>query len=384
MRFGEFQTGPANRITLTVIALLSCVQVNAQTPRTTKPDAAARSDDQFDVSDDALVRRARTSLAAERASEAIPILLDVLRRNPRDIECLRLLGEAYVATDDGRRAIVLLERATQRDPQEPALWLARADCLLALHRPAGALDCIEAAQRHIGPNPELSLCAARALFDLGEYLGEVEVRAEPGGQVGQFVGDWYLVEPRGAIEFLCCPPRSALYQIRRALDGGIDLPDAHLLHAEVWRRIGRPQRAWSVLERSEAALLEHATTRVLTIFADTALAAGHIKAYLRYARRRAQLDDEAAGAILAEAYRNVAQHYNRKGDAALYRAFLSRALTASPQDVDLKFEFAEALWESGKRQDAARWYRRVLEQTPDHLQAVRILERLLEVETTED
>ena len=52
--------------------------------------------------------------------------------------------------------------------------------------------------------------------------------AVPGGRVGQFAGEWFLVEKRAEPDrFLCCPEASAFYALRRALDTGLDEPAAH-------------------------------------------------------------------------------------------------------------------------------------------------------------
>ncbi|RMF75818.1 MAG: tetratricopeptide repeat protein [Planctomycetota bacterium] len=377
MRYSPAQTGPLAWFTVAV----ACMAVGGATAQTPAATQAVGAQTKASTSDDALIRRARAALDDGRAAEAVEMLRDVRRRRPQDTECTCLLARAYVGIGAGERGVQLLSGALRENPHEPALWVAKAECLLATDRPASALACVDAARDAVGAQADLDWCAAQALFELGELLGDVEVRTVAQGSAGKFVGDWYLVEPRGSDRFLCCPPRSALYQLRRALDAGVDDPRAHLLHAEIWWRIGRPRRAWAVLERMPPEVLDAAAPDELADCQKIALAAGRIEAYLRFARRRARRVGEAGDAVLSEAFHNAAAYFNRQGDPQLYRAFLARAIARTPDDVRLKYEYAEALWEAGQRDEAARWYRRVLEQSPDHPQAVRILDRLLEYES---
>jgi tetratricopeptide (TPR) repeat protein len=198
-----------------------------------------------------------------------------------------------------------------------------------------------------------------------------------GGRVGQFYDDWLLIEKRDeADRFLCCPPASALYTLRRALDAGLDEPAAHLLHARIWQQAGRPEIGLAILRSREALWLENASPETLATFAEIALAANALDDFLRYARLRAARQPQRRDEILFEAFTAVAERYNQRGDLTLSREFLRRAVALRPENVPVMLRLADAVWDTGGREEAATWYRRVLEREPAHPERRRILERL--------
>jgi tetratricopeptide (TPR) repeat protein len=211
---------------------------------------------------------------------------------------------------------------------------------------------------------------------LGQVLGSVEVRELPDAEPGQFRDGWLVLQPRGPRKFLCCPPGSALNQLRRALDGGFDEPGVHVLHAQIWERAGQPALAWSLLQSRAAVLLEDGDPATLDVFAQIALRAGALPEFLHYSRRRAVACPERSREILCASCLAVADHYGQRGDAELYREFCYRALHLRPDDADLCLRVADAEWSAGRTAQALPLYRRTLELAPPHARRAEILARL--------
>lgn len=263
--------------------------------------------------------------------------------------------------------------------QDERLWLARIDRALHDRQAALALERIRQAEARVGPNAQLHFRAAQAYYQLGQALGGTRVLRVPGGRAGQFFGDWLLVERRREPDwFLCCPRQSALYQMRQALDAGLDEPAAHCLHARIWQQAGRPEVGWSILRGHETLLLERPSPQTLASFAELALAVGALDDFLRYAHRRAALEPRHGTAILADAYRRAAERCSQRGDELLCRALLRCALALVPDDAELALRLADSLWDAGARDEARLWYRRVLEREPAHRARTRVLRRLAE------
>jgi tetratricopeptide (TPR) repeat protein len=320
------------------------------------------------------------ALARNRARRgAWPAVVGMLRPVERRLGAsgVLLLAEGLRRTGEESGSTAALRRGLERFPNDESLWLALIDILLGHGSYALAQQRIAEAQRRIGPSPQLHFRAAQAHFHLGEALGATTIREVPGGRTGQFSGRWLLVEERAEPQrFLCCPADSALYQLRRALDAGLDEPDAHILHALIWQRAGRPAVGYAILKAREAVLLESADSATLTTFAHLALEAGALSDFLRYARRQADRQPERRSQIMAEAYLSVAERYNERGDSASYAAFLRRALRLQPDNADMILRLADADWAAERRNEAVLGYRRVLERGPGPAERGRILERL--------
>ncbi len=80
--------------------------------------------------------------------------------------------------------------------------------------------------------------------------------------------------------------------------------------------------------------------------------------------------------ILHAAYVAAAERYNQRGDGAMYRELLRRALEERPDNTQEMLLLADSLWDAGAADEACTWYRRLLEREPTHPQRSRILPRL--------
>jgi tetratricopeptide (TPR) repeat protein len=266
----------------------------------------------FPNDDSVCLARARAFHAIRKFDRARELLDPRSDRLRPDGVLLRL--RCVRETSGPMEADRLSKLAVAKFPQDAPLRIEFIESALRLRQSTTALKRIEEARRVLRGDPMLDLLAAEALFELGKYLGATQVRKVPGGQVGQFRDEGLLIELRAAPDrFLCCPPDSSLYAVRRALDAGVDLPRAHLLHARIWRKANRPEIGFAVLKSRETLLLEGAGDEVLDVFSDLSLAAGQLVDYLWYAQRRAELHPERRAEILSQAYLAVAETYNQRG-----------------------------------------------------------------------
>nr|QDY92654.1 beta-barrel assembly-enhancing protease [uncultured Planctomycetota bacterium] len=296
----------------------------------------------------------------------------------KDLAADALLQLAQAMAEAGQRDPEgVLRRGIERFPDHADLRLAWIDAALTRQRYADALERCRTAGDPLRCRPEFQLRAAQAYFHLGLVLGNAEVRSVPGGRAGQFLHDHLLVDRRpGYQRFLCCPRESALYQLRRALDGGLDHSAAHLLHARIWKRLGRPRMGLSILKSRAALLLEQPDDTVLATCCDLALAADALSDYLHFAQQRADRQPRRRNAILFEACLTAAEQYCHQGDEALYIQWLYRAVRICPDDRYVLLRLADAEWAAGRPQQAAPLYHRLLQLKVDHPQRLQILNRL--------
>lgn len=293
---------------------------------------------------------------------------------------LGALATCLAGAGESAKARVVLQKAVERYPGERELWTELCERLVADRRFTAAIESVEQARKRAGDSPRLSWCAARAWFELGVLLGKVETRRVEHGEIGQFSREGLLIElGRVAGEFVCVPPESALYQVRRALDEGLEEPSARLLHARIWQRVGKPRLGFAILKASEALFSEEMRKEAYGVLAELALAADEYGEYLRVARRRAELDPPKRKAILGGAYVALAEKYNERGDEKMFVECLVRALEQDAENIELLVRCGDACWDVGRKEEAASAYREALRREPNHVQRERMVRKLGEV-----
>jgi len=316
--------------------------------------------------------------AARRDWQSIAERLAPLR-DTLEAPAAAVLADALLRLDRAREALDVAADALRRAPKDPALVDVKLRSLLATNRPALAMRELEAARRAGIAEARLAFYAADAYFRMDRVLGDCALRIVPRGEVGQFAGEGLLLEA-GAVpdQFLVCPPASAMYQIRRAIDEGLDDPAAFVLYARIWGRIEKPAIGLALLDAHAGVLRDACPAEYLGAQAELSLISGDIPGFLKATNARAALPGADANAVLAGAFDSAARRCNERGDAEGHRQFLRRLLQLRPDDGELRLSLADALWNAGERDEALTWYRRILEAHPGHAERRRLLDRLSE------
>ncbi len=278
---------------------------------------------------------------------------------------------------NGAQAEAVLRSAIGRFESDLHIRCAWVDNALSRRLYVTALQRCRSAPAELRDQPTIQWRMAQAWYRLDQLLGAIEVRHVPGGHIGQFADGYLLLEAReGRDQFLCCPPNSALYQLRSALDGGLDMPAAYVLHARIWQRAGRPDIARTVLRGRGPVLLADADDATLELFAELALEAGALDEYLRYTRTRVERNPAREQELLFDACVLLAKRYCRRGEEQLYIEWLYRACQLRPEDPDVLLQLGDALWSTGKVTDAGGVYRRLLRVEPNHVRRGELLVRI--------
>ncbi|TWT42105.1 cellulose synthase subunit BcsC [Phycisphaerae bacterium RAS1] len=316
-------------------------------------------DSQHPRNTDVRAALARLKLKSHEAGAAAALLEEV--RTRLNADGLTLLAATYAAEARPAARDAVLGEALARYPDDIFVRLAWIDAALQDGCGALALTRIDESGRVLADDPRGDLLAARAYLMLDRALGQTELREIPGARAGQIVSGWLLLEqPAGQRKFLCCPEASAMYRIRRALAAGLDTPDAHLLHARIWRSAGRAETAYSVLRGGEPALLDQAPDEMLELLERLALELGRVAEFLRFAQQRADRTPARRSEMMHSAFLAAADHYGVCGDVAAAREFTRRALNCKPDQPDTQLRLAEAERDAGNVAEARRLYRAVL------------------------
>ncbi len=323
----------------------------------------------------------RERLAADLArrgvwADAVELLEPLQGR--LSVRGVQVLTRGWTAMGRGLEASRWVESRLKDQPTNVDLWGMAVEIAMSRGQFGRAITTGEQAARHCRPNGRLRALLAEALFRLDQLLGDAEVRQVPGRRVGQFDGDWLLVEARPGVDrYLCAPQRSALYQVRAAIDAGCDTPELHRLHAAIWLKLGHAETAWDIVASRLDVLLESAGDAD-GLLRECALRSGRITEFLDLARGEAQRDPAQRDAVLFGAYCAAADVCARRGEPGAELGLLRQALSLRPEASDVRLRVADALWVTGEQELAREEYAAILRAAPAHPQKARLLARLAE------
>ncbi|HUU81885.1 MAG TPA: tetratricopeptide repeat protein [Phycisphaerae bacterium] len=306
-------------------------------------------------------------------------VIETLKGLPEDkagFEAHRLLGAAYLRLGrlpEARQALRTAVRLRAVDGETHCLL---GDVYLAEQKFGLAAGSYAEAQRLGSDTPQLHYQAARAAYELGNYIGKMETRTIAGGVAGRVQDGCYLIEPvpEERDRFFVAPSDSAIYHVQRALDGGLDTPRIYLLHADIWLAAGRHVPALDIYRRIEETVPEEERARYNYHYALACRGADDLEGYLDRMKRAIALDEPRYGKHLITAYRRVADYYSAEGDLKNYIRYLELAAKEAPASADLHYLLGNALFEAGRTADASRQWRLTLELEPDHADRERMLE----------
>ena len=311
---------------------------------------------------------------------ALAVLRQVAERRPDLALAHRGVGSALLALDRPAEAIEPLERALELHPTDRAAATSLADALrrtgaaeraaeVAAAVPAEATlpdlpDPVRGRLGRLGVDPDSSIGRAQEAMARREFARAVPdllrfLEALPDHAIARyFLGTCYYNTGK---------PKQAIEQFELALAADDTIPEAHHLLASLLAERGR---------RDEA--LEH-MRRALELRPDDARLQGQIGLAL------AQLGDLAGGiaglARAAElephdvgALHNLGTALMRDGQWAAAAERFREALRLEPGSADSHYNLGTALEHFGKREAALEHYRRAAEIRPDHLAARRLAE----------
>ncbi len=320
---------------------------------------------------------ARAHSCAEQGDyERVIEILKPVPQARRDHPTASLLGRAYYETGQLTDARRCLQLALQLDPNDRDDHFLLGQVYLDQEKPALAVVHLQSAERLGLDTPDMHLRLATAHFRLGNFIGRTFITQVAGGRPGRIVGQGYLLDyvPDTPDGFLAAPRGSAIYHLQRALDGGLDDVELHMLHAELWLRAGHHARAVAAYRRIEKRVAPADTGRYHHGLARACLGLDDLDGFLKHLERAISADPKTYAAELVTAYRTVADRRSAAGDLTGYIRYLRLAAREAPESAEVRYDLGNALHEAGHDPEASRQWRITLELQPDHPDRVRLLE----------
>ncbi len=308
--------------------------------------------------------------------EAIDHLEAATRADSGNSAYRLLLGRAYAGADrlsDARRcfrAVIRLE------PDNPTAPYRLGEVYLRQKRYALAIDALDRARRLGIESPELHYHLATAYYKLQNCTGDFQTRVVIDGQAGRIEAGVFLIEPvaNEPMRFVVAPRDSALYQVHKALDGGLDEPEVRLLQADIWLCARRYSTARDIYATLQDSLPAKSRPAYEFSFAKACRGMDDLDGYLQHLRRAVALEPETYRPLLGDAYRHAAERCSSDGDLDDYIRYLRLATDETPVSPELHYLLGNALHEGGRKTEASRHWRITLELQPDHGDRLRMLE----------
>ncbi|MCG3179548.1 MAG: Beta-barrel assembly-enhancing protease [Phycisphaerae bacterium] len=321
-------------------------------------------------------------LSAEKNHKRVIAVLEPLLKFKHDYPLYHMLAIAHYETEDLAKARGEFEEAVKLNPSSGDDWYLLGNIYLGESRFAKAAGAYEQANGLGVDSAVLHFKLASVYFNLRNYLGRVGTSEVIGGKAGQVRNNMYLIDPVPGRKdvFYVSPNDSAIYQVARAREMGVDATQLGFLEARIWLSARRYAKADALYKTLEGKLPKADQGLFWFYWARTALGLEDYDAYIARLNEAIKVEPDTYKPTLADAYVTVATRYQQRGDGAKYIEFLTKAVQTSPLSAGLHLTLGEALWQAGQRPAAAEQYRLVLELEPDHAQRVELLNRIREVQ----
>ena len=314
--------------------------------------------------------------AADEDWQAILDVLEPLLKYRHDYPTYHLLAEAAYNLNLAPRARGYYQQAVALNPASAVDHYQLGNLYLQENSFALAADSFRTALRLGLDSPVLHYKLASAYFNLRNYFGRIEQVEVKAGKAGSIHRDRFLIEPvPGRTDvFLTAPVASAIYQVTKAIDGGLDdRADIHVLRANIYLNAQRFAQAHALFAAIEKTVPEADQALFYYYFAQAAFGIDAFDDYLRLLGEAIQRDPEAYRPNLVVAYQKVAEHYNQTGQLDRYIEYLGKAVAESPRTAALHLELGNAYQENRDHAAAVVQWRMVLDLEPDHPQRTELL-----------
>jgi tetratricopeptide (TPR) repeat protein len=288
------------------------------------------------------------------------------------------LGEAHYQKEQLDKARHYFEEAIKLNGQSALDHYQLGNIYLAQKRFAKAAQAYERAGQLGTSSGAYHFKLASVYYNLHRYLGAVTTAEIRGGEPGQIKNKLYLIDrvPGGKDMFYVANPQSAIYQVARAQELGIDIFEIRFLEANIWLSAKRFEKADQVYAELEDKVKSTDTGLFWFYWAEAALGLDQYDKYLARLEKAIAADESVYKPMLADAYVTVATRYQQQGNTAKYIEFLAKAVAENPLSARLHLTLADAFWLDNKHDKAIEQYKLVLELEPDHAERIKLLNRI--------
>jgi tetratricopeptide (TPR) repeat protein len=317
-------------------------------------------------------------LSPQKQPDRVIAVLEPLLKYKHDYPLYHLLGEAHYQKEQLDKARGYFEEAIKLNAQSADDHYQLGNIYLAQKRFAKAAQVYERAGQLGMSSGAYHFKLASVYYNLHRYLGNVTTAEVRGGQGGQIKNNLFLIDrvPGGKDVFYVAHPQSAIFQVAKAQELGIDIFEIRFLEANIWLSAKRFRNADRIYQELEKKVKSTDVGLFWFYWAQTALGLDEYEKYLARMEKAIVADSTVYKPMLADAFVTVATRYHQQGNTAKYIEYLAKAVAENPLSARLHMTLGDAFWLDNNRGKAIEQYKLVLELEPDHGDRVRLLNRI--------
>ncbi len=311
---------------------------------------------------------------AQRWKELIAVLEPVLEFK-HDYAVYHMLARAYYSLPDLKKARMNYEKAIEQNPRSASDHYDLGNIYLGENRFALAAEAYEKCLALGHDTGILHYKLATAYSNLRNYLGAITEHVIKDGKPGTIKDEVYIIDPVSGKEdtFYVAPAKSAIYQVSRAIETGIDVPDILFLRANIWLGAGRFEKAHALYAELEGKIGKDEKALLYHQFAEAAFGLGRYEEFLKHTGKAIKLQPETYGSVLVNAYLRIACRKNQAGDLKGYIEYLGQAIEEKPDVASYHLMIAYAYRDAKDYKQAVAHWKTVLEIEPDRPDRIELL-----------
>jgi len=306
--------------------------------------------------------------------DVINVLLPLLEYK-HDYTIYHMLATAYYNKGDMKSARTHYEKAVEQNPNSPDDCYQLGNIYLGENRYAMAATeyakCLQ-----LGMDTAiLHYKLGTAYSNLRNYFGNITEKVIKDGAPWKIMEGVYVIDPVPGTEntFYVAPAYSAIFQVARAIEMGIDEPDIFFLRANIYLGAGRFETACTLYGELESKIADAEKALFYHQFAEAAFGAGKYDDFLKYTDESIKLEPDTYKPALIDAYLRVANRKNQAGDQAGYIEYLNKVVEQRPDAASYHLLLANAYRDAKDYANAVTHWKMTLELEPDRPDRIDIL-----------
>jgi tetratricopeptide (TPR) repeat protein len=302
-------------------------------------------------------------------------VLQPLLEYKHDYTIYHTLAAAYYNQGDMKQARTDYEKAVEQNPNSPTDHYQLGNIYLGENRYAMAAAEYEKCQDLGIDTDVLHYKLGTAYSNLRNYLGNITEMGVKDGQPWTIKEGVYIIEavPGKENTFYVAPTKSAIFQVERAIDMGIDEPAILFLRANIFLGAGRYEKAHALYAEMESKVGDAEKALFYHQFAEAAFGMGLYDEFLKYTDESIKLEPATYGPALVDAYLRVANRKNQAGDQAGYIEYLNKVVEQRPDAASYHLLLANAYRDAKDYANAVTHWKLTLELEPDRPDRIEIL-----------
>jgi len=321
--------------------------------------------------------------AKSKWQDVISVLVPLLEYK-HDYTVYHMLATAYYNRGEMKRARMHYEKAIEQNPNAPDDHYQLGNIYLGENRYAVAAEQYEKSMELGIDSAILHYKLGTAYSNLRNYLGNISEMVIKDGEPWKTKDGVYIIDPVPGKEntFYVSPSKSAVYQVQRAIEMGIDELDIYFLRANIFLGAGRYDKAYGLYKELEPKFMDPEnpakipdTEKALFChqYAEAAFGMGLYDDFLNYTNESIKLEPDTYKPALVDAYLRVANRKNQAGDQQGYIDYLKLVVNEKPGVASYHLLLANAYRDAKKFPDAVTQWKLVLELEPDRPDRIDIL-----------